>query len=286
MLFGCVVLLGTTSFAGQEVRLFVDAEEAGASEPRPSALRRALAQGVVQEADVLLRGELGEQRLAVLRQILEPRADEYVLGWEELEYLPTEWGAVLHLEVRVNREALRGFLQSLGIYSTRGRVTGYHLDAQNLGAEWMPMVRNLEQLSGLREDGSNALVLRLGILSDGGWQGVLDYEGLVWTATGRDLPEVWAGLWGNYFQLDRVRQGFEDTLTLVTQGWNSAGEIQAFDRQLRGLEVSMDRIDLLGLFSQAGRYEARWRIVTMDPDGVKTQVQGLIQNQPATFSFQ
>lgn len=272
--------------AGQDVRIFVEADEAGVSEPRPSALRRALAQGVTQEAEVLMRGELSGGPRAALERILEYRAEEYVLGWEEIEYLPTEWGAVLHLNVRVNREALRNFLRSLGTYYTRDHQIGYRLDPQGLAPEQLEVVRTLEQLSGVRDDGSDSLILRLALLSEGGWQGVLDYEGMVWTAAGRDLPEIWAALWGNYFRLDRVRGGFEDAVTLVTQGWPSAGDIQAFDRYLRELDVSMDTIDLLGVSVQSGRYEANWRIVTMDRANLELHLRRYFQDQQAIFGLE
>ncbi len=278
--------LPTFLLAGQDVRIFVEADETGVSEPRPSALRQALALGVAQEAEVLLRGKLSEGRRAALERILESRAEEYVLGWEENEYLPTDWGAVLHLNVRVNREALQSFLRSLGTYYTREHQIGYRLDSQGLASEQLAVVRSLELLSGVQDDGSDTLILRLGFLSEGGWQGVLDYEGMVWTATGRDLPETWASLWGNYFRLDRVRGGFEDAVTLVTQGWRSAGDIQTFDRHLRGLDVSMDTIDLLGVSVQSGRYQANWRIVTMDREALERHLRQYFQEQSATFGLE
>ena len=281
-----IASLPTFSLAGQDVRIFVEVDEAGVSEPRPSALRQALAQGVAQEAEVLLRGELSEGRKAALERILESRAEEYVLGWEEIEYLPTEWGAVLHLNVRVNREALRDFLRALGTYSTRDHQIGYRLEPQGLAPEQLDVIRTLEQLSGMRDDGSDSLILRLALLSEGGWQGVLDYEGMIWTAAGRDLPETWAALWGNYFRLDRVRGGFEDAVTLVTQGWRSAGDIQAFDRHLRSLDVSMDTIDLLGVSVQSGRYQANWRIVTMDREALEHHLRQYFQEQPVTFGLE
>ncbi|WP_152555041.1 hypothetical protein [Desulfonatronum thiodismutans] len=272
--------------AGQDVRLFVETDEAGGSEPRPSALRQALAQGVAQEAEILMRGELSEGRRAALERILDSRAEEYVLGWEEVEYLPTEWGAVLHLNVRVNREALRDFLRALGTYYTRDYQIGYRFDPQGLVPEQQEVVRTLEQLSGVRDDGSDSLILRLALLSEGGWQGVLDYEGMIWTAAGPDLPEIWAALWGNYFRLDRVRGGFEDAVTLVTQGWRSAGDIQAFDRHLRNLDVSMDTIDLLGVTVQSVRYQANWRIVTMDREALERSLREYFQDQPGTFDLE
>ena len=278
--------LPTFLLAGQEVRIFVEADEAGVSEPRPSALIRALAQGVTQEVDVLLKGDLSDERRAALQRILEPRAEEYVLGWEEIEYLPTDWGAVLHLNVRVNREALQNFLRSLGTYYTRDQQIGYRLDPQGLTPEQVAVVRSLELLSGVRDDGSDSLILRIAFLSEGGWQGVLDYEGTVWTAAGRDLPGTWASLWGNYFRLDRVRGGSEGAVTLVTQGWRSAGDIQIFDRHLRGLGVSMDTIDLLGVSVQSGQYQANWRIMTTDRSSLESQVRQYFQEQPVTFDLE
>lgn len=285
LVFILFVSLPTFLLAGQEVRIFVEADEAGDSEPRPSALLRALAQGVSQEADVLLQGSLDDERRAALQRILEPRAEEYVLGWEEIEYLPTDWGAVLHLNVRVNREALRNFLRSLGVTSTQGRQVDYQLDPQGLTSAQLEVVRSLERLSGVLDDGSDTLILRLGVL-EGGWQGVLDYEGMVWTAAERDLPGLWASLWEHYFRLDRARGGFEGAVTLVTQGWRSTGDIQAFDLHLRALDVSMDAIDLLGVSMQADRYQANWRVVTLDRDTLTNRVRHYLQERSVTFDLE
>lgn len=283
-----VLFLSLPTFlqAGQDVRIFVEADAAGDSEPRPSALRQALAQGVVQEAEVLLRGELSEGRKAALERVLDSRAEEYVLGWEEVEYLPTEWGAVLHLNVRVNREALQDFLRALGTYYTRDHQIGYQLDPQGLEPEQLEAVQSLELLSGVRDDGSDVLILRLALLSEGGWQGVLDYEGMVWTAVGRDLPEIWASLWGNYFRLERVRGGFEDSVTLLTQGWGAARDIQGFDRHLRDLGISMDSIELLGVTVQSGRYQANWRIMGMDRETLERHLHQYFQERPVSFNLE
>ncbi|SDB40116.1 hypothetical protein SAMN05660653_01916 [Desulfonatronum thiosulfatophilum] len=282
-----ILLINFPVHAGQDVRIFVEAEEADLAEPRPSALREALAQGVFQEAEALLGGELGEPRRSALRRILEPRAQEYVLDWEEREFLPTEWGAVLHVNVRVHRQALRGFLQSLGTYYTRNNVIGYRLEARGLNAEQTEVIRNLEVLSGVRQDGADSLILRLNSQADGSLQGTLDYEGLVWSAMGPELPEVWIGLWSNYFGMDRVRRTFEDDMILDTHGWTAAGDVQSFDQALREWEVSVDRIDLLGISMQPdGLLQARWRIVTTDRSGMQSRVRQYFQNRDVAYSVQ
>ncbi|WP_153306810.1 hypothetical protein [Desulfonatronum thioautotrophicum] len=288
LLLALILLLGpaTICLAGQDVRIFVEADDAGVTEPRPAAVRQALAQGVAQEAQTLLPDGLSEPRRAILKTILEARAQEYVLGWEEKEYQRTEWGAVLRLNVDVNRDALRAFIQSLGLTSPRSGEIGYHLEAQGLGADQLASLQDLEVLSGLRRDGSQELILRLAASGDGSWQGVLDHAGRVWTASGSDLLDVWAGLWGNYFRLDQVRQGTADTLTLVTTGWQSAGDIQDFDRHLRGLGLSMDRIVLRGFAMQGDSYEATWQIQAADRGVVEHQLRQFFEEEAATFSME
>ncbi|TVR01960.1 MAG: hypothetical protein EA399_00970 [Desulfovibrionales bacterium] len=282
------MLLGpaTICLAGQDVRIFVEADDVGASEPRLAAVRQALAQGVVQEAQPLLREGLSEQRRSILNTILKARAQEFVLGWEEKEYQRTEWGAVLHLNVDVNRDAVRAFIQSLGLTSPQSREIGYHLAAQGLGAEHMASLQDLEVLSGLHRDGTEELTLRLAASGDGSWQGALDHAGRIWTASGSDMLDVWAELWGNYFRLDQLRQGAADRLTLVTTGWQSAGDIQDFDRHLRGLGLSMDRIVLRGFSMQGDSYEATWQIQAADRGVVEQQLRQFFEEEAATFSME
>lgn len=286
MMAGCLLGLASIALAGQDVRIFVEGDDNGLSEARPAALRRALAQGVAQEAQSLLRNRLSERRWAILEEVLALRAQEYVLGWEENEYLPTEWGAVLHLDVRVNREALQDFLQSLGIYYTLDQDIDYLLEVEEVDAEQMAMLQDLEALSGLRRDDSDQLILRLAKAANDSWQAVLDHEGMVWSASGGSLPQVWAEVWGNYFQLDRVRQGFEDSVTVATWGWTALEGIRSFDRHLRGLEITMDRVDLLGIVILEDNYRATWRIATMDHDLMETSLRQYFQERPATFSLE
>lgn len=282
-----LLLVNSPLIAGQDVRIFVEADEVNLAEPRPSALREALAQGVFQEAEALLGVELSESRRSALRRILEPRAQEYVLGWEEREFLPTEWGAVLHVNVRVHRQALRGFLQSVGTYYTQHDTIGYLLEAPGLDAGQTEMIRNLEILSGVRQDRGDSLILRLNALADGTVQGVLDFEGVVWSAAGPDLADVWIGLWSRYFGMDRVRRAFEEDMILDTHGWTAAGDVQSFDQALRDWEISVDRIDLLGISMQPdGLLQARWRIVTTDRAGMQSRVRQYFDNRDVAFSVQ
>jgi hypothetical protein len=282
----CCWLCPWTLLAGQDVRIFVESDDQGTVESRSSALSRALTQGVYQEAEVLLGAALGEPRSSLLHEVLEPRAEEYVLGWEEIEYLPTEWGAVLHLDVRVNRGALRDFLQSLGTYYTADSYIGYTLHAVNLSVNDLGMVRNMETLSGLQNDGTDSLVLGLGRFGDGLWRGTLDFEGQVWTVEAQDLSTVWVGLWSNYFKLDRVRQMFEDDLILVTQGWASAGDIHAFDRMVRGWELQADKVELLGMSWQSDGLGARWKIGTMDREGILSKLRQYLRDNGIVFSIE
>jgi hypothetical protein len=282
----CCVCSPTNLPAGQDVRILVEVDEQGAVEPRASTLRRALAQGVFQEVETLLQSGLSEPRRSVLQQILEPRAQEYVLGWEENEYLLTEWGAVLHLDVRINREALQKFLQSMGTYYTREDFIGYSLAAVGLESVDMAMVRDMEVLSGLRQDGSQKLMLRLGRFDDGSWRGSLDFEELFWSAEAAALPELWIRLWSNYFGLERVSQTFEDEMVLSTRGWNVIDEIQVFDRALRDWHTLTDKTELQGMALAPDGFGAQWRIVTMDRGELEANLARYLREKDIDFSIE
>jgi len=280
------VLAASSLNAAQDVRVFVEADEEGRVNVRSEVLETALQQGVFQEAEELLRGKLDESRRFLLQGLLSSKASEYVLGYEELEYESTDWGAVLHMDVRVNRQALRGFLQSLGTYYTLDQTVGYVLDAQNLTSEDATAVQELEILSGVRQDASDSPSLRLVRGADGTWQGMLDFEGLVWSAQAMDLPLLWADLWGNYFTLERVRQMFEDSVLLTTHGWGNASVALGFDQVLRSWDSQAAEVELVGVSLRPEGVQAQWKISTMDRDGLEARLIRTLRDMDIVHSIQ
>jgi len=275
--FLCLLLAPFSLHAAQEVRVFVEADEEGRLQGRFAALEQALRLGVFQEAEVLLRGRLDEARQDLLREVLSGKAQEYVLGFMEKEPEITAWGAVLHLDVLVNRQALRGFLQSIGLYYTLDRPVGYVLETEGLSREEAALVANMETLSGLHRGKADSPALRLSRTFDNNWLGILEFEGLVWSAQSPDLPRLWASLWGNYFSLDRVRQGFENRVLLTTRGWSATGDVQGFDQVLRGWDLEAGVVKMVGLSlgprSLGPRgIQAQWEIITMDQIGLEARL--------------
>lgn len=286
IVFACCLMVAPGSLqAVQVVRVFVEADEEGQMEVRATALDRALQQGVFQEAEALLRGKLDGPRRSLLHAILAVKAFEYVLGYGEIEYEPTDWGAVMRMDVHVNRQALRGFLQSLGVYFTLDRFVGYALATKALAPGDAALIRDMETLSGLRQDGSDSPALRLSRASGGGWQGILDFEGLVWSGQAQDLPQLWAALWGDYFKVDRVRQGFEDRLALITQGWGGAVDVLAFDQVLRSWDLQAGTVEMVGMSLRPRKVEAKWIITTMDRAGLEAVLASALQDRNIVHSI-
>lgn len=286
-LFVCLILLLAPQHvdAGQEVRVLMEADEEGNLESRAVALDQALRLGVFQEAEVLLRGGPGETRSALLREVLAARASDYVLGYAELEHEITAWGAVLHVDVRVNRQALRTFLQSLGVYYTVGRFVGYALEGENLTSDEQALVQDMETLSGLHRGETDSPALRLGRTAEGGWQGILDFEGMVWSAQSQDLPQLWASLWGNYFSLERVRQGFENKFLLATRGWSGTVDVMGFDQVLRGWDLQVGAVNMVGMSLGPLGFQAQWEITTMDRPGLEQRLGRVLGGKRIEYSF-
>jgi hypothetical protein len=285
VILACLVLFPGLALAGQDVRVFVEKDETGTLEPRSSALQRGLEQGVLQEALGLLRHDLDEGRAQVLRDVLRPRAVGYVLNWVENEYLPTEWGGVLDLKVRVNRSALRRFLQSMGTYYTVHDRIGYALDGVDLAQADLDAVAGLEELSGLRRDGSSAPLLRLVRYEDGRWNGSLEFEADIWTASSEELSELWESLWSNYFGLQRIRGRFEQQVVVHTQGWAGVADVQGFDQILRGWEAAVEQADLLRISMDGAGHDAQWHVVTMDQNGLQSRLQSYLRERGIEYSM-
>ncbi len=283
--FFCLLISPLELHAAQEVRVFVEADEEGLVDTRSEALNMALQQGVFQEAEELLRGRLDDGRRSLLRNMLAAKASGYVLGYAEMGYESTEWGAVLLMEVRVNRQALRGFLQGLGVYYTLDQTVGYALETESLTPEDAAVVQDMEILSGLRQDGADSPVLRLTRIADEQWQGSLDFQGMVWLGQDQDLEQLWAALWSNYFTLDQIRQGFEDRLFLTTQGWGGTVDVLGFDQVLRGWDLLADTVEMLGVSLLPEGVEARWSVTTMDRSGLESRLISVLQDMNISFSI-
>lgn len=263
----------------------MEADEEGRMEARATALNRALEQGVFQDAEALLHGKLDESRRSLLHAILADKASEYVLGHEVTGHEPAVWGAVLLVDVHVNRQALRGLLQSLGVYFTLDRFVGYALATEALKPGDAALIQNMETLSGLRQDGSASPALRLSRTSSGEWQGILDFEGLVWSGQAQDLLQLWAALWGDYFKVDRVRQGFEDRLVLITQGWGGAVDVLGFDQVLRSWDLQVGTVEMVGMSLRPRKVEAQWIITTMDRAGLEAVLAPALQDRNIVYSI-
>jgi hypothetical protein len=289
-LFGLYLLIAPFALhAGQEVRILVEADEQGRLQEHPAALEQALQLGVFQEAQALLQGQPGQLdgvRQGLLRELLSGKAPEYVLSFGQQEPELTAWGAVLRFEVHVNRQALRDFLQAIGLYFTLERSVGYALVTEGLSVADAALVANMEALSGLQRGGANTPVLRLSRTPGRDWQGVLDFEGLVWTAQSPDLPELWASLWGNYFALGPVRQLFEQRVLLTTAGWGTVLEAQGFDRMLRGWNVEAGLVRLIDMNLGPQGLQVRWEIITRDRAGLETRLGPVLREKNISYAVQ
>ncbi len=284
--FVCLLISPLELHAAQEVRVFVETDEEGLVDTRSEALNMALQQGVFQEAEELLRGRLDGDRRTLLRNMLAAKASGYVLGYAEMGYESTEWGAVLLMEVRVNRQALRGFLQALGVYYTLDQAVGYALETGALTPEDAAAIQDMEILSGLRQDGADSPILRLARIADEQWQGSLDFQGMVWFGQDQGLSQLWAALWSNYFTLDQIRQKFEDRLFLTTQGWGGTVDVLGFDQVLRGWDLQADTVEMVGVSLRPEGVEARWSITTMDRSGLESRLISVLQDMNIDHSIE
>lgn len=291
VLFACLglVFLPLRVQAGQEVRVFVEADAEGRITTRATALEQALQRGVVQEAEAVLRQRLEEPRLGVLRRVLEAKASEYVLGYSEVAYEPTEWGAVLHVDVRVNRPALREFLQSIGVYYTLDHgAVAYVLEMEASDAGAMALILDMETLAGLHRGDANdgqTPSLRVARASEGGWQGLLEYEGMSWSAQSAELPRLWADLWSNYFALDHVKQGYVNQLLLATRGWGGAVDLYGFDQVLRSWDIEAGMVAIESMTLESGQIQARWKITTMDRSGLEQRLGRALRNRGVEYTI-
>lgn len=269
----CVLLLvaSVLPLQAQEqiVRVQADAGQNGTvAETGEQGIQQVLAKGVLQEALQLLPGGLSRVRTEALVSFLSARAQEYVLSYSQgrakksVNRVSTIW------RVAVNREKLKDFLKSWGLYFTVGEPWPYTLELQTKDPQAdRQAVGSLETLSGLSSTGPGGprLVLKHSPGPGNGWKGRLEHEDRSWTREGSDLEEVWLGLWSSYFSLEKVQALVLERLVLRVHGFSSITGVQGIDRVLSTRFALVDQADLMRSDLLLPFVSGTWKIRTPDP---------------------
>lgn len=249
-----------------EVRVFLPREQGmSATELRAKTLALGFQEGVYQTALKLLPQALPEERAALLREVLDPAAERYVLGYKELAVTPDKDGLHLVVDVNVDRRGLRTVLQQMGLFHTLGApVEANVVTEPTLTDADLQTLAKLETLTGIRPSAAPYPELRIGREADGHVRGVLHAASGNWSALDTDVRTVWMNLWERYFAGVAASGSDSRTEVLSVRGWFAPDGATEFDSELRGWDALLRDVRLIDMNLATEGVSARWALGVTD----------------------
>lgn len=277
-----------TGHAGKQVVRVSKGIGAGESamKVRTRARNEAFARAVLQEAAEILPGSLSQERMELLLELLEPRAQSFVLSYTEEDVVQKNDRMSLILSVQINEWVLKDYLKAWGTYYTAaGKSWRYVLHTRSLQEEDRKELRKLEKLTGVQQTASGRPELLLKREGRKGKyvQGRLETAEKEWKVTDTELRAVWKGLWTRYFSQPEVRDRVIERVVLRIKGWDTSTGVQAFDSRLAQWGSMAEKPRLLDMRMHPGRIEGSWLLATVNARELRERLREYTEPRGLTF---
>lgn len=273
------------------VKAAADADAAPV-QARQQAQERAFAEAVLQTAQRMLPAPLPAPRAALLRQFLAPRSANLVQSFQEAA--PARPAAApapgqtpaqgqtpplaLEMDVEVNRPALNDLLLRLGLLAgpAHPRIFALSLSAGVAEQELKPLEDLLTLQNLTRTDAAvakNLVQVGLERVAQGGYyKAVLSQGTKTLVADGRDLPQLWLDLWGQYFSA-REQQPGAGSSQLSVSGFALVDGVLDFTRTLASWDDCLREVQLHVVDIRPGDSAARWSARVTSPERLNARLQ-------------
>ncbi len=267
------------------VSVFKAAEEGvTATDLRQQAMQMGFAQAVSELAVRMLPCEIGEQRAAMLAEVLKSRADHYVLSYLELESGHTAEGFRLEMEVEVDRRLLRDDLRALGLAATCEKHMAFALEpGDGLTEEDAAGFRDLAVLSGMAATLGVMPRLKAYRVGDDLMTGELVTDQGGWSASGPNPAAVWIELWGKYFARLEALADTGGGQVLMVSGWFTPDGAFEFDRVLDGWDQAVSEVRLVDVDMVPTGVEARWSVRVTDKARLSSLLDSWLAGRGLTY---
>ena len=286
-LFLILVLLPAFATAhGQEVTVVQPMNEGQeVLAVKPKALEQGFAEAALMASLDILPGELGEERQKLLKAFLGPRTRELVLSYAELAHEQTWNELTLRLDVRINRQILKGLLREAGVFYTSVEPWPYSLTLSGGAPGDFMEVEDLQRLTGvvIKPDADPALSLRRD--EGGALRAELRTGGRVLTEVHQELGPLWFRIWRQYFNLPEVQARVMRTAILLTEGWANVRQAAAFDRELNGWDRLVEEARLTEIDMGERTITGRWVLTVRNSDLLMANLKERLTERGIRFSF-
>lgn len=256
---GCVLV--TSAFAG-EVRVFMPKdEELSHMALRNKAMAEGFALAVLEEAKVMLPGELDEVRSELLKEYMRAHAKPYIQGYKILSTQAMEEGITLNLDVRVNKRSLRSGLRSMGLFATTLAPQAASVTwPEDISEEAMAQLQGLMTLTGIQNTPEVFPAFKLEPGPEKTFKGRMELDKQEWVSINKDMAVVWFNSWSKFFNRNENQQVRVGVQKLAVAGWFSPDAALEFDRVLHSWDSAVQDVQLVELDMQPTGVGGTWEL--------------------------
>jgi hypothetical protein len=267
-----------------EVRIFKPMEDdLSRMELQNQAMAEGFAQAVLEEAKVMLPGNLDAVRTELFKQYLLEHAKPYIRGYKILSSQDMDAGLILRLDVKVNRKPLRDGLRRMGLFETiKSPQPATVIWPENMDEDAMVELQGLVTLTGIQVGGAPFPSFTLEVGPKKTYKGHLVLEGHEWTVVNKDMSVVWFELWGRFFTRSELTVFRSNKQILSVSGWFAAIE---FDRVLRGWDSAVQEVNMVEMDMQPTGVAASWKMRILNSDRLNMLLQGFLPQRGLGFQL-
>lgn len=282
-----VVLLGSGMAHAGQVQVFMPSEEdLSPMALRNKAMAESFALAVLDEAKLMLPGEMDEVRSELFKNYMTEHAKPYIQGYKILSSQASEEGIILSLDVRVNKKVLRDGLKSMGLFSTSTEPLAASVAwPEDLDEESLVKVQELLTLTGIQvvQGVFPSFVFEPG--PEKTFKGRLELEDQEWMSINKDMSVVWFDLWGRYFNKSEGSRVQADVKTLSVGGWFSPDAALEFDRVLKGWDSAVQEVKLVELDMQPTGVGGLWEFRLLDAGRLEMLLGAYLPQRGLTYQL-
>jgi hypothetical protein len=285
---GFIFLLFQSGLAvAGEVRVFKPMEqELSHMQLRSQAMAEGFAQAVLEDAQIMLPGDMDEVRTELFKQYLILHAKPYVQEYKVLSFQDMDAGLILRLDVKVNKRTLRDGLKRMGFFATlKAPQVAAMVVPEGMSEEAAVQLQGLVTLSGMQVADVSFPSFTLELAPEGAYKGRLVIKDREWVAINKDLAVLWFDLWGRFFTRSELMASRVKAQTLSVSGWFSPDAVLEFDRILRGWDSAVQEVQLVEMDMQSTGVGASWNVRILNSDRLNMMLQAFLPQRGLSFQL-
>ncbi|WP_319466647.1 hypothetical protein [uncultured Pseudodesulfovibrio sp.] len=273
--------------SAREVRVFKPMEEdMSPMQLRNEAMAEGFALAAIEEARLMLAGDLDEVRADLLKKYFMVHGKPYIQGYRIVASEAMDAGLILRLDVRINRKALREGLKRMGIAATVVQPQAATVTwPEDLPEEAVTELQGLVTLTGLQPEEGVQPAFTLEYGPEKAYKGRLVLDDREWMSINKDMTALWFELWARFFNRNEAAESRSGMMRLAVSGWFSPDAALEFDRVLRGWERAVQEARLVEVDMQPTGVGATWEVRLLDAARLDTLLKSFLPQRGLSYQL-